>query len=145
MSLSESPASANTSVLADAGCVSCLSALSALWRRILTHVYNVLDAVVDVPLTCLQCGGVRLADRGLDESPLSFIDHEVSCGWLLAPQNLALEHLKLTRRGPCRLGDPWGLGWCRTRRAVPPRASGTQSTRSRCSGRTRLRRHHRRQ
>jgi len=56
---------ANTSVLAGLGC---LGALLALWRRILTHIDNVLDAVIDVPLTCLQGGGMRLADDGHDLS-----------------------------------------------------------------------------
>ena len=70
-----------------------LPARLTLGRRILTHVDNVLYAVVDVPLTCFQGGGVHLADHGLGKSPVSLIDHEVSRGRLLAPENLALQHL----------------------------------------------------
>jgi hypothetical protein len=36
---------------------------------------------------------VRLAHQCFGKSPVSFIDHEVSRGRLLAPENLALQHL----------------------------------------------------
>ena len=101
------PSPANTGVVAGLGC---LGALLALWRRILTHIDNVLDAVIDVPLTCLQGGGMRLADDGLGKSPLSFIDHKVSSGRLLAPQNLALEHLNSQGADPVGLGTLGPLG-----------------------------------
>jgi hypothetical protein len=35
---------------------------------------------------------VRLADHCLGEAPLTLINHEVSSGPLLAPENLALQH-----------------------------------------------------
>jgi hypothetical protein len=35
---------------------------------------------------------VRLADHCLGEAPLTLINHEVSPGPLLAPENLALQH-----------------------------------------------------
>ena len=56
------------------------------------HVDHVLDAVINVPLARSQCGGVHIADHRLKEARLTLINHEVSRGPLLAPENLALEH-----------------------------------------------------
>jgi hypothetical protein len=61
-------------------------------RRVLPHVDHIFDTVVNVPLTCLQGGGVRLADDRLKEARLTLINHKVSRGKLLAPENLALHH-----------------------------------------------------
>ena len=66
--------------------------LLTLRRRVLSDVDHVLDAVIDVPLACFQRGGVRLADHCLGEARLTLINHEVSRGPLLAPENLALQH-----------------------------------------------------
>ena len=63
-----------------------------LWRRVLSDVDHVLDAVIDVPLARFQRGGMRLADHCLGEARLTLINHEVSRGPLLAPENLALQH-----------------------------------------------------
>ena len=57
------------------------------------HVDHILDTVINVPLARFQGGGVRLADHRLGEAPLTLINHEVSAGPLLAPENLALQHL----------------------------------------------------
>jgi hypothetical protein len=66
--------------------------LLTLRRRVLSDVDHVLDAVIDVPLARFQRGGVRLADHCLGEARLTLINHEVSRGPLLAPENLALQH-----------------------------------------------------
>ena len=56
------------------------------------HVDHILDTVINVWLARFQGGGVRLADHRLGEAPLTLINHEVSAGLLLAPENLALQH-----------------------------------------------------
>jgi hypothetical protein len=66
--------------------------LLTLRRRVLSDVDHVLDAVIDVPLARFQRGGMRLADHCLREARLTLINHEVSRGPLLAPENLALQH-----------------------------------------------------
>jgi hypothetical protein len=66
--------------------------LLTLRRRVLSDVDHVLDAVIDIPLARFQRGGVRLADHCLGEARLTLINHEVSRGPLLAPENLALQH-----------------------------------------------------
>ena len=86
---------------------SSLSALPGLRRRVLTHVDDVLHAVVDVPLACLQGSGVCLADHRLSEAPLLLIHHEVPRGPLLTPENLALQHI-LSLPHYAMLS---GLGW----------------------------------
>jgi len=51
---------------------------------------------------------VRLADHRLGEAPLTLINHEVSAGPLLAPENLALQHpfsIPLDADAPFGLGD----------------------------------------
>jgi hypothetical protein len=66
--------------------------LLTLRRRVPPHVDHILDTVIDVPLARLQCGGVRLTDHCLGEARLTLINHEVSRGPLLTPENLALQH-----------------------------------------------------
>ena len=61
-------------------------------RRVLAHVDHVLDTVIEVPLARFKGGGVRLADHCLGETPLILINHEVSGGPFLTPENLALQH-----------------------------------------------------
>ena len=72
------------------------------------HVDYILDTVINVPLARFQGGGVRLADHRLGEAPLTLINHEVSAGPLLAPENLALQHpfsIPLDADAPFGLGD----------------------------------------
>ena len=83
--------------------------LLTLRRRVLPHVDHILDTVINVPLACFQGSGVRLADHCLGEAPLTLINHEVSPGPLLAPENLALQHPFSI---PLYADAPFGLwGW----------------------------------
>ena len=50
---------------------------------------------------------MRLADDCLGEAPLTLINHEVSPGPLLAPENLALQHPFSI---PLQAGAPFGFG-----------------------------------
>jgi hypothetical protein len=85
--------------------------LLTLRRRVLPHVDHILDTVINVPLARFQGDGVRLADHCLEEArqcPLTLINHEVSPGPLLAPENLALQHpfsIPLYADAPFGLGD----------------------------------------
>jgi hypothetical protein len=81
--------------------------LLTLRRRVLPHVDHILGTVINVPLACFQGGGVRLADHCLGEAPLTLINHEVSPGPLLAPENLALQHAFSI---PLYADAPFGLG-----------------------------------
>jgi hypothetical protein len=66
------------------------------------HVDHIFDTVINVPLARFQCGGVRIADDCLKEARLTLINHEVSRGPLLAPENLALEHpVSIAHYGRC--------------------------------------------
>ena len=67
--------------------------LFCLRRRVLSHVDDVLHAVVDIALACLQRLGVPFADRTFVEPSLPLVNDKAAESVLLAPEHLALKEL----------------------------------------------------